>query len=239
MNIKDVINKINKWDQEIILKYNGLGGRPLTLILKFFSFFGRETLWIFLIVFYLLIWYDPFLLSYISATFLTGLILILSVKQKVKRSRPFERMPEINIFEHPPTSRSFPSWHSYNIFSQGLLIGLFFLNSLLVTIFFIFFGILVSISRIQFGVHYPSDVIMGSIFGAIGFIIATCLIGPLIHHIFISIESFITIEIQDQQFNSWLYKNVGYFLLCLSLLCVIIILAIHKSIKGKIKKKAQ
>ena len=124
MEFKEFSNLIDQWDQRIILKYNGLGGKPITIILRFISFFGRETIWLFLIGFYLFIWYDPFLLSYISATFLTGLILILAIKQTVKRKRPFERFEDgkIVIFERKPTSRSFPSWHSYNVMSQGLLI---------------------------------------------------------------------------------------------------------------------
>jgi membrane-associated phospholipid phosphatase len=172
MDIKGLINKIDKWDQHVILRHNGLGGKILSLTLKFCSFFGRETLWIFLIFFYSLLWYDPFLVSYISATFLTGLILILIIKRVVKRPRPFEKLSEIIVYEHHPTSKSFPSWHSYNVLSQGLLIGWFFLNSLIVTIFLVMFAILVSISRIKLGVHYPSDVIFGTLCGLLGFLIA-------------------------------------------------------------------
>mgnify|MGYP006964328615 CR=1 FL=1 len=55
MEFKGFSNKIDQWDQKIILKYNGFGGKPLTILLKIFSFFGRETVWLFLIVFYLII----------------------------------------------------------------------------------------------------------------------------------------------------------------------------------------
>jgi len=34
MNIKYFITKIDKWDQKVIVKYNGIGGKPVTLILK-------------------------------------------------------------------------------------------------------------------------------------------------------------------------------------------------------------
>jgi membrane-associated phospholipid phosphatase len=117
MELKDFPNRIDKWDQRLIIKYNGLGGKPVTIILKSISFFGRETLWIFLIAFFLLIWYDPFLLTNLSAVFLTGVLFIAVTKRVFNRARPFERLGEdkIKVLERKPRSRSFPSWHSYNI----------------------------------------------------------------------------------------------------------------------------
>ena len=51
MEFKEFSNRIDQWDQKIILRYNGLGGKPITIILRFISFLGRETLWLFLIGF--------------------------------------------------------------------------------------------------------------------------------------------------------------------------------------------
>ncbi len=239
MNIKDVINDINKWDQEIILKYNGFGGKPFTIILRVASFLGRETIWIFLIAFYLLVWYDPFLLSFFSATFLIGLILILVIKKTIKRARPFENLPNIIIYGHNPTSRSFPSWHSYNIISQGLLIVFYFKASLIVLIIFLVLSFLVSFSRIQLGVHYPSDVIFGMILGIIGFILAIYFIGPVLFKTFKYLENIVNFEIQNQQINSWLYTNIFYAIFCIFVYCVILYLALYKSIKTKLKKSKQ
>ena len=239
MEFKEFSNLVDQWDQKIILKYNGLGGRVTTYILKVFSFFGRETLWLCLIAFYLLIWYDPFLLSYISATFLTGVILILAIKQAVKRERPFERleMDKIIVFGRKPTSRSFPSWHSYNVVSNGLLIGLFFLNSPIITILFLIGAIIVSFSRIQLGVHYPTDVIFGGIFGVVGFLIALYLIGPLMFNLLSYLEQVSIYKIQYQQLNSMLVNSIGYLLLTLSIFFIIFLLALIKTIKDFVKKE--
>ncbi len=238
MEFKEFSNRIDQWDQKIILKYNGKGGKPITLILKLISFFGRETIWLFLMAFYLIVWYDPFLLSYISATFLTGLILIVVIKKTIKRKRPFERFEkgEISVFERKPTSRSFPSWHSFNAVSYGLLIGLSFLRSPGVTILLIIFAIIVSFSRIHLGVHYPSDVIFGCIFGIIGFLIALYLTGPLIFNILTYIEQFTVHEIQYRQLNTMLFSNIGYLLLSLCIFLIIFLLTINKSIQSLLRK---
>ena len=238
MEFKEFSNRIDKWDQKIILKYNGFGGKTITTILRLISFLGRETLWLFLIALYLFIWYDPFLLAYISATFLTGLILILIIKQIVKRKRPFERFKEnqIVVLEREPSSRSFPSWHSYNVMAQGLLFGLYFMNSLLITILIIIITIIVSFSRIQLGVHYPSDVIFGCIFGIIGFLVTIYLTGPLIFQMLRYLEQFADFEIQYQQLNSMLFNNIGYTLLTFSILLIIFFLAINKTIKERFNR---
>ena len=239
MEFKEFSNLVDQWDQKIILKYNGLGGKFTTFILKVFSFFGRETLWLCLMAFYLLIWYDPFLLSFFSATFLTGVMLILAIKQAVKRDRPFERyeMDKIIVFGRKPTSRSFPSWHSYNVVSNGLLIGLFFLNSPIITILFLIGAIIVSFSRIQLGVHYPTDVIFGGIFGGVGFLITLYLIGPLMFNLLSYLEQVSIYQIQYRQLNSMLVYSIGYLLLTLSIFFIIFLRALIKTIKDFVKKE--
>ncbi|MFX1480865.1 MAG: hypothetical protein ACFFCI_22500, partial [Promethearchaeota archaeon] len=60
------------------------------------------------------IWYDPFLLSRLSAIFLTGLFFVVITKKIVNRLRPFEKLGDdkIKILEKRPKSKSFPSWHA-------------------------------------------------------------------------------------------------------------------------------
>jgi len=241
MELREFSHKIDRWDKRIILRYNGVGGRPIIYILKFISFFGRETLWLFLIFFYLFIWYDPFLLSYISSTFLFGLLIILAIKQIVNRARPFEKFnqEELKVLERKPTSKSFPSWHSYNIVSQGLLFGLYFLRSPLITFLILIFSIIVSFSRIQLGVHYPSDVITGFFIGIFGFVLSIYIISPILLIAITSLEQIITYEIQYQQINSMLYENIWYLLLSILIFCLIILSAIYKKVNETIKNKFQ
>lgn len=239
MVLKDFLNKIDEWDQSKIVKYNGCGGKPVTIILKFISFFGRETLWISLIAFFLLIWYDPFLLTNLSATFLTGVLFIAVTKRFFNRTRPFERLGEdrVMVLERKPKSRSFPSWHSYNITAYGLLIGVFFLNSPMFTLLMVFLAILVSFSRIHLGVHYPTDVIIGSLLGIFGFLFSIYLLTPLLQLIITYFEQFALYEIEYQKINSMLNEYIWYCILCVLIFLIIFLSATYNIIKDHLKRR--
>ena len=228
------IGKIDQWDKRIIVKYNGFGGKYFTFFLKRASFFGRETLWLFLMAFYLFLWYNPLSLSYIGATFLCGVILILSIKNAVKRKRPFETLEDIKVLENRPTSRSFPSWHTYNVASQGIVIGILF-NSYLVLLVFIVLVVFVAFSRIQLGVHYPSDVVIGCILGILGGFLTLLVIGPFTHSIITYLEQFALHQIEYNSLNSML-GEAWYLITCLAIFGVIIISAEYKTLKKMIKK---
>ena len=239
MELKEFSNRIDEWDQKIIVKYNGIGGKPVTYILKFLSFFGRETIWIFLIAFYLFIWYDPFLLANLAAIFLTGLLLILAIKQTVNRSRPFDKLEKdkLKVLEIKPRSKSFPSWHSYNIVAYGLLIGFFFLKSPIMIIIMQVLAIIISFSRIQLGVHYPSDVIFGYFIGIIGFLLSVFIVAPIFQIIFEYFEQFALHTIEYRQFNSMIFENVWYHVLWIIICIAIFLSATYKYIKNNFTKK--
>ncbi|MFX1498944.1 MAG: phosphatase PAP2 family protein [Promethearchaeota archaeon] len=235
MESKKILNRLYKWDQKVLLRYNGIGGKPVTYILKILSFFGRETIWLTLMAYYLFIWYDPYVFAHISITFLIGLILIAPIKRLFGRSRPFENLENINILERKPTSRSFPSWHAYNITSQGLLVG-YLLNSLLIMIIFLIFALIVSFSRIQLGVHYPSDVIFGFLIGLIGFSLSIFLLSPFFYDLIMFLESFIPFQIQYYRFNSWLFGNIWYIILCIGIFSIIVLIALHKILRQFLRR---
>ena len=229
MDFKKNFNKLNNWDQKIILKFNGIGGKAFTILLKVLSFLGRETIWMFLIVFYLFIIYDPKLFSHISSIFLLGVIMIAPIKKFFNRDRPFEALKDIRVLERKPTSRSFPSWHAYNVASQGLLLA-FLLNSIGIAIIVLIFAMVVSFSRIQLGVHYPIDVIFGFFFGIIGLVIAITILAPVLMIVIKFVEQVIEVPIYYQIINPLLIENIFYLFIVIALLIVIILLTIHKRI---------
>ena len=230
METKLLLKKLDTWDKSIILKYNGIGGMPFTTLLKIISFLGRETLWMILMVFYLFIFYDSLLFSNITSVFLIGVLIIAPIKKLIDRDRPFEALNNIEVLEREPTSRSFPSWHSYNVSSQGLLFVLL-LNSPIMIFIATIIVISVSFSRIQLGVHYPTDVICGAFIGIFGFLIARTFLAPLLNRIIVVFEQFNVGNVYKQVINPLLFKNIFYMMLVVGLLCIIIYLAIYKWIE--------
>ena len=226
MEAKLLLKNLDAWDKRIILKYNGYGGMLFTTLLKIISFLGRETLWMLLMVFYLFIFYDSFLFSNISTVFLIGVLIIAPIKKFINRDRPFEALKNIKVLEREPTSRSFPSWHSYNVASQGLLFA-FLVNSPMIAIIVVIIVIFVSFSRVQLGVHYPTDVICGAFIGIFGFLIASTFLTPLLKSIFVFFEQFIVGNIYTQTLNPLLFENLFYMILVVGLLIIITYLAIY------------
>lgn len=102
-----------------------------------------------------------FMLFSLFVSFLLGEGLI---KHLVQRPRPFMELTDVILLVNPPGSYSFPSGHAANAFAAGLVLGrkvpwLFWPVNLLAAI--------IAFSRVYVGVHYPLDVISGTVLGIV------------------------------------------------------------------------
>jgi undecaprenyl-diphosphatase len=109
-----------------------------------------------------------------SSAVAVGIVLFQNLKRASRRQRPCEIEPHCWSAILPPDKFSFPSGHSITAFAVALSIGLFYpeLQGCLLAVAF-----LIASSRIILGMHFLSDVLVGSMIG-IG-------LGALSYHAFV------------------------------------------------------
>ena len=93
-------------------------------------------------------------------TLLLGNIIVQTIKRLVNRPRPYTTLSDISPINPPDCKYSFPSGHTCAAFSMAFILARF-IPSL--SIIFIFLALLVALSRVYLGVHYPTDIAIGII----------------------------------------------------------------------------
>lgn len=94
---------------------------------------------------------------------LLGVMLYKGLKGHINRERPFVHHAEIRLGAMPLDRFSFPSGHTLHAVAFTLVLVHYFplLGAMLLP-----FALMVAVSRMVLGLHYPSDVLMGGAVGA-------------------------------------------------------------------------
>ena len=93
-------------------------------------------------------------------------IMVELVKALVRRSRPFIRVTQARIVGYRAGGRSFPSGHTSQAFFMVTLLAPHFHASAWVVFLLYAIALLVGITRMYVGAHYPRDVLAGAILGS-------------------------------------------------------------------------
>jgi membrane-associated phospholipid phosphatase len=97
---------------------------------------------------------------------LTLWLVVVLLKTLVHRARPFIRLAQARIVGNPASGRSFPSGHTSQAFFMATLMIQHFHASLGVAFVLYATALLVGITRMYVGAHYPRDVLAGAILGS-------------------------------------------------------------------------
>lgn len=149
-------------DIKLLYFFNITIKNPFTdFLMTFFSHYGYLFFFPFILIAYLKNKRDLILLTFIIFTFVFSDFISNTIKNIIMRPRPFVEHNIINM-EGRGFSYSMPSNHATNAFAIA-----FFLKEYIRRNFFIFLiAVLIAISRVFLGVHYPSDIIVAFIIGA-------------------------------------------------------------------------
>lgn len=97
---------------------------------------------------------------------LTLWLVVMLIKVIARRSRPFIRLVQTRVIGYKPRGRSFPSGHTSQTFFVATLMIQHFHAGFWIAILLYAIAMLVGITRMYVGAHYPRDVLAGAILGS-------------------------------------------------------------------------
>lgn len=156
--IKDVL----ALDNEMFLFVNSFSNPYLDTFFIIVTYAGSSIFWLLLIVIF---WTKNRKVSlYLLIAFIVDTLSQFTLKTFFARSRPYEVFSGKLLAFDTELGASFPSGHTQRAFSGAIILGSFYKKY---RIPLLALGVLVAISRVYIGLHYPLDTLVGAINGLI------------------------------------------------------------------------
>jgi len=160
------VERLAAWDRVLCRRFNRASEfAVLRVVLVAASRLGDGIFW-YALMGALLVWGGEHALAAVAHMFGMGLActaVYKGLKTGTSRKRPYAAQPGITLCAAPLDQYSFPSGHTLHATALSLVVLAYYpaLFWLLVP-----FSMLVALSRVVLGLHYPSDVLAGAAIGA-------------------------------------------------------------------------
>jgi len=178
--LSDYLDKLLEWDDRAFLSlYKSDFSKRTKQFAKIFSFLGSLYFWSIIIVawfFYGFVTKDYDLLVLFVSGFEQSLIIHVIIRYGlIRRNRPYIKLKKEGVKRHDlflripylmsdSEEKSFPSGHVTFFFLFGIILAYYF-NSWPIFLIFFSLDIIMGVSRVILGVHFPTDIIFGFVFG--------------------------------------------------------------------------
>jgi len=178
--LSEYLDKLREWDDRAFLSlYKSDFSKRTKQFAKIFSFLGSLYFWSITIVvwfFYGFVTKDYDLLVLFVSGFEQSLIIHVIIRYGlIRRNRPYIKLKKEGVKRHDlfiripylmsdSDEKSFPSGHVTFFFLFGIILAYYF-NSWPIFFIFLSLDIIMGVSRVILGVHFPTDIIFGFIFG--------------------------------------------------------------------------
>jgi len=160
-------NRFLAWDSALCISVNKTSHyRAVRIFFRLISRLGDGVFWYTVMLGIMLTKGEPSYLPilHMAGAGLTGTLIYKWIKGKTLRPRPYEVHQDIWLTGRPLDRFSFPSGHTLHAVAF-CAVGLFYYPQLATLL--LPFTVLVGLSRVVLGLHYPSDVIAGATIGGL------------------------------------------------------------------------
>ena len=162
------LNKILALDSSLFIAVNAFSNPFLDTLFFLVTYVGSSVFWIVMVI---LFWMEnkKKVSVYLLMVFVIDSVTSFLLKIAFFRPRPYDVLPISILGLDTDLGPSFPSGHSQRAFSGAMIIGSFY-KKYRIPLFLL--AILVAVSRVYLGLHYPLDTLVGAVNGIITGMIA-------------------------------------------------------------------